>query len=100
MGLYADLRRGGQWTVGANASANTASSESFRGDKNEGPVGADKQEIAGTIISVCIASGIARSVDRYGVGHWAANFDCPGGQTIRLEGIGNAPGLVRDPFQK
>jgi hypothetical protein len=76
---------GGQWIDEGGAS--------WDRERPSGP------RVAGDVISVCIPSGIARDV-QYGMPHWVAIYDCPGGQSIRREGYGDAPGLIRDPFQK
>jgi hypothetical protein len=62
-------------------------------------VNGSNTNVAGAVISVCVPSGISRYTDEYGIRRWAAYYDCPGGQTIRREGIGNAPGVIRDLFQ-
>ncbi len=51
------------------------------------------------IISVCVISGVFRNVDSFGNKSYKATYDCPGGQTIERIGPGDAPGLIRDPFQ-
>jgi HK97 family phage portal protein len=76
--------------------------DGFNPRQPRGPAGnpeGGQWTLAGAVIRVCIPSGISRYLDVFGNKRYKATYDCPGGQTIERAGYGNAPGLIRDPFQ-
>ena len=56
--------------------------------------------IAGLVINICVAVGIARSTDDYGNLSWKVDFECRDGRIIVKSGTGSdIPGLIIDPAQ-
>jgi hypothetical protein len=52
------------------------------------------------VIRVCVISGVARMTDAAGRKTYSATYDCFGGRTLTLRGIGHGPpGIVLDPFR-
>jgi hypothetical protein len=80
---------GGQWTEGGGARQSEAGAR-----QSEANV-----QMAGSVIPICIASGISRFTVA-GVKSFSVTYDCAGGQTITITGFGNRyDGIIRDPFR-
>jgi len=53
--------------------------------------------LAGLVVDICVAMGIARSTDDFGNKWYTVEYECRDGVTIVRQGPGEAPGLIRDP---
>jgi hypothetical protein len=53
--------------------------------------------LAGLVIDICVAMGIARSTDDFGNKWYTVEYECRDGVAITRQGLGEAPGLIRDP---
>jgi hypothetical protein len=62
------------------------------------PDGGQWTAVAGEVIRVCVAYGQGRSVDEFGNSWYVAFYECTGGLTLKLQGRGKLPGLVRDSY--
>jgi hypothetical protein len=65
-----------------------------------GDTSADSVQVAGTVIPVCIASGISRFTVG-GIKSFSVTYDCASGQTFTISGPGHKyDGIIRDPFSR
>jgi HK97 family phage portal protein len=54
--------------------------------------------LAGSIVRICIATGMGVSTDKHGNRSYVALYECVGGQIIRRVGPKPLPGFIPDPF--
>ncbi len=55
--------------------------------------------LAGIIIRICVASGIARFTDEFGNKSYSAEYECRDGSVIVKKGVGDPKGFILDPIQ-
>ena len=54
--------------------------------------------LAGDVINICVASGIARSTDQFGNKSYSVSYECRDGYVIKVDGLGSDfRGFIRDP---
>jgi hypothetical protein len=53
--------------------------------------------LAGDVINICVASGVARFTDQYGNKSYSVSYECRDGYIYRIQGVGDFDGFILDP---